>query len=251
MERSRPDLRPARAVAPHRRPSAAPLPRRRRCSAFPPPHRAHDRRLRCGLRHSAAYRPNGRPSSSVRAVQLYFRDPAGNLVELNWHDAGTLDRSRYPTLRRLADQIRRRRSRSRRALPPRLTLDVDAASASTQRPAEPPARRARTSPMIDTAVSAGLSRRCRGRRAAQPLELLRRQARLEQPLPTLRLRTPAAERAHVEAPERNAVASAGMSNLSSWVSTTTAVSRSGRIARTQARATRPRSVGARHRSGVA
>ena len=38
-------------------------------------------------------------------VQLYFRDPAGNLVELNWHDAGTLDRSRYPTLRRLADQI--------------------------------------------------------------------------------------------------------------------------------------------------
>jgi catechol 2,3-dioxygenase-like lactoylglutathione lyase family enzyme len=38
-------------------------------------------------------------------VQLYFRDPAGNLVELNWRDAGTLDRSRYPTLRRLADQI--------------------------------------------------------------------------------------------------------------------------------------------------
>jgi catechol 2,3-dioxygenase-like lactoylglutathione lyase family enzyme len=38
-------------------------------------------------------------------VQLYFRDPAGNLVELNWHDAGTLDRSRYPTLRRLADRI--------------------------------------------------------------------------------------------------------------------------------------------------
>ena len=31
-------------------------------------------------------------------VQLYFRDPAGNLIELNWHDAGTLDRSRYPNL---------------------------------------------------------------------------------------------------------------------------------------------------------
>jgi lactoylglutathione lyase len=38
-------------------------------------------------------------------VQLYFRDPAGNLIELNWPDAGTLDRSRYPTLRRLVDVI--------------------------------------------------------------------------------------------------------------------------------------------------
>ena len=40
-----------------------------------------------------------------RQVQLYFRDPAGNLVELNWPDADTLDRSRYPELRRLADHI--------------------------------------------------------------------------------------------------------------------------------------------------
>jgi catechol 2,3-dioxygenase-like lactoylglutathione lyase family enzyme len=38
-------------------------------------------------------------------VQLYFRDPAGNLIELNWHDAGTLDRSRYPTLGRLVDRV--------------------------------------------------------------------------------------------------------------------------------------------------
>ena len=38
-------------------------------------------------------------------VQLYFRDPAGNLIELNWPDAGTLDRSRYPELRRLADYV--------------------------------------------------------------------------------------------------------------------------------------------------
>ena len=38
-------------------------------------------------------------------VQLYFRDPAGNLIELNWPDADTLDRSRYPGLRRLADAI--------------------------------------------------------------------------------------------------------------------------------------------------
>ena len=34
-----------------------------------------------------------------RQVQLYFRDPAGNLIELNWPDADTLDRSRYPELR--------------------------------------------------------------------------------------------------------------------------------------------------------
>jgi catechol 2,3-dioxygenase-like lactoylglutathione lyase family enzyme len=38
-------------------------------------------------------------------VQLYFRDPAGNLVELNWPDVATLDRSRYPELVRLADEV--------------------------------------------------------------------------------------------------------------------------------------------------
>jgi catechol 2,3-dioxygenase-like lactoylglutathione lyase family enzyme len=38
-------------------------------------------------------------------VQLYFRDPAGNLIELNWPDASTLDRSLYPELRRLAEHI--------------------------------------------------------------------------------------------------------------------------------------------------
>ncbi len=40
-----------------------------------------------------------------RQVQLYFRDPAGNLVELNWPDTDTLDRSRYPELERLADRV--------------------------------------------------------------------------------------------------------------------------------------------------
>ena len=38
-------------------------------------------------------------------VQLYFRDPAGNLIELNWPDASAIDRSRYPGLRRLADWV--------------------------------------------------------------------------------------------------------------------------------------------------
>jgi len=38
-------------------------------------------------------------------LQLYFRDPAGNLIELNWPDASTLDRSRYPQLKRLVDLV--------------------------------------------------------------------------------------------------------------------------------------------------
>jgi lactoylglutathione lyase len=38
-------------------------------------------------------------------VQLYFRDPAGNLIELNWPDAETIDRSRYPELKRLAEHV--------------------------------------------------------------------------------------------------------------------------------------------------
>jgi catechol 2,3-dioxygenase-like lactoylglutathione lyase family enzyme len=43
-----------------------------------------------------------------RQIQLYFRDPAGNLIELNWPDADTLDRSKYPELRRLAEAVPQR-----------------------------------------------------------------------------------------------------------------------------------------------
>ncbi len=38
-------------------------------------------------------------------VQLYFRDPADNLIELNWPDVTTLDRAKYPSLRRLVDVV--------------------------------------------------------------------------------------------------------------------------------------------------
>jgi hypothetical protein len=38
-------------------------------------------------------------------VQLYFRDPSDNLIELNWPDADTLDRSKYPELRKISEQI--------------------------------------------------------------------------------------------------------------------------------------------------
>lgn len=37
------------------------------------------------------------------SVQMYVRDPAGNLVEVDWPDVGTLDRTRIPELRTLAE----------------------------------------------------------------------------------------------------------------------------------------------------
>jgi YD repeat-containing protein len=37
------------------------------------------------------------------AVQMYLRDPAGNLVEVNWPDVSTLDRSVVDEIVRVAD----------------------------------------------------------------------------------------------------------------------------------------------------
>jgi catechol 2,3-dioxygenase-like lactoylglutathione lyase family enzyme len=37
--------------------------------------------------------------------QLYFHDPAGNLIELNWSDADRVDRSQYPSIVKVADRI--------------------------------------------------------------------------------------------------------------------------------------------------
>ena len=39
------------------------------------------------------------------SVQMYIRDPAGNLVEIDWPDVTTLDRSRLPELRKLDDDV--------------------------------------------------------------------------------------------------------------------------------------------------
>ncbi len=36
-------------------------------------------------------------------VQMYLRDPAGNLLEVDWPDVNTLDRSRIPELRLLEE----------------------------------------------------------------------------------------------------------------------------------------------------
>lgn len=38
-------------------------------------------------------------------AQMYLRDPAGNLVELDWPDSSTLDRSAIPDIVRLADVV--------------------------------------------------------------------------------------------------------------------------------------------------
>ena len=45
--------------------------------------------------------PNG-------CVQMYLRDPGGNLVEVDWPDVNTLDRSRIPELRSLPNSPSRR-----------------------------------------------------------------------------------------------------------------------------------------------
>lgn len=36
-------------------------------------------------------------------VQMYLRDPAGNLVEIDWPDVNTLDRSRIPEMKLLSE----------------------------------------------------------------------------------------------------------------------------------------------------
>ena len=39
------------------------------------------------------------------SVQLYLRDPAGNLVELDWPDVSTLDRDVFGDIPKLADSV--------------------------------------------------------------------------------------------------------------------------------------------------
>jgi lactoylglutathione lyase len=39
------------------------------------------------------------------SVQMYVRDPAGNLIEIDWPDVNTLDRSLFPDLKRLGDTV--------------------------------------------------------------------------------------------------------------------------------------------------
>jgi catechol 2,3-dioxygenase-like lactoylglutathione lyase family enzyme len=60
--------------------------------------------------HSSAYElPSGE-------VQLYLRDPTGNLVEIDWPDVSTLDRTIVTDLRRLADDVPQRPGSERASL---------------------------------------------------------------------------------------------------------------------------------------
>ena len=39
------------------------------------------------------------------SVQMYIRDPSGNLVEIDWPDVTTLDRSALPDIKKLSDTV--------------------------------------------------------------------------------------------------------------------------------------------------
>jgi lactoylglutathione lyase len=39
------------------------------------------------------------------AVQMYIRDPAGNLVEVDWPDVSTIDRSVVPEISKLTEEV--------------------------------------------------------------------------------------------------------------------------------------------------
>ena len=76
-------------------------------------HRDQRRRLRGGVRpraqelgilerHSFFEDMYELPDGSV---QMYLRDPAGNLIEIDWPDVTTLDRSLFPDLKRLDDAV--------------------------------------------------------------------------------------------------------------------------------------------------
>jgi YD repeat-containing protein len=67
-------------------------------------HAAYDKVKELGIADDSAFfshiyeLPDG-------SVQMYVRDPAGNLVEIDWPDVSTLDRSRIPEMKKLADDV--------------------------------------------------------------------------------------------------------------------------------------------------
>jgi catechol 2,3-dioxygenase-like lactoylglutathione lyase family enzyme len=65
-------------------------------------HAVHDKAKALGMLDGETFRNavNELPDGSV---QMYLRDPGGNLLEIDWPDVNTLDRARIPELKRLAD----------------------------------------------------------------------------------------------------------------------------------------------------
>lgn len=56
-----------------------------------------------GLRDDDTWAPDVRQLNDG-SVQMYLRDPAGNLVEIDWPDVNTLDRSIVREVKRLEDE---------------------------------------------------------------------------------------------------------------------------------------------------
>src|SRR5271156_4765559 len=65
-------------------------------------HAAYDAAKAMGTLDSTAFRNpvNELPDG---CVQMYLRDPAGNLIEIDWPDVETLDRSRIPEMKLLSE----------------------------------------------------------------------------------------------------------------------------------------------------
>jgi catechol-2,3-dioxygenase len=65
-------------------------------------HAAYDAAKAMGALDSTAFRNpvNELPDG---CVQMYLRDPAGNLIEIDWPDVGTLDRARIPEMKLLTE----------------------------------------------------------------------------------------------------------------------------------------------------
>ncbi len=65
-------------------------------------HAAYDAAKALGALDSTTFRNavNELPDGSV---QMYLRDPGGNLLEIDWPDVSTLDRSRIPELKKLSE----------------------------------------------------------------------------------------------------------------------------------------------------
>jgi catechol 2,3-dioxygenase-like lactoylglutathione lyase family enzyme len=65
-------------------------------------HAAYDAAKAMGALDSTAFR-NSVNELPDGCVQMYLRDPAGNLIEIDWPDVTTLDRARIPEMKLLTE----------------------------------------------------------------------------------------------------------------------------------------------------
>lgn len=65
-------------------------------------HAAYDAAKAAGALDATTFR-NSVNELPDGCVQMYLRDPAGNLIEIDWPDVATLDRSRIPEMKLLSE----------------------------------------------------------------------------------------------------------------------------------------------------